>query len=233
MMMLIEALTLAAFLAGARCEGEVRRELERLGARVDAIYPLAPDPLAARAALLPTAALGVWVRVTVDPKSEPMLERVTATLVERFRFGETCKLLDDGRSEHPIEKNAWSDAALAEILGGGGAGVILLWSPHMPLSIDAYGHVEALSREMGLDFIAMLHPEADPSYARSVALTRGIPSSALRPLGGIELAFRGMTTHAPSFQVFAAGRLKGPVVPGYRDRAALRLAIERALGGGY
>jgi hypothetical protein len=103
----------------------------------------------------------------------------------------------------------------------------------MPLSVDAYGVLEALSREMGLELVAVLHPDADPSYARSIAAERGIPPSALRVLGGIDLAFRGMTRHAPSFQVFARGRLAGPVLPGYKDREALRLAIERALAGGY
>jgi hypothetical protein len=165
----------------------------------------------------------------VDPGGEPFLERFTDALVERRRFGETCEAIDDGAKERPAELNAWNDAALREKLSAGGAGVILLWSPHMPLSVDAYGVLEALTREMDLDFVAVLHPDADPSYARSVAVERGIPASALRPLGGIELAFRGITTHAPSLQVFAAGRLAGPIVRGYRDGPALRAAIERAL----
>jgi hypothetical protein len=227
---MVKGLTLAAFLAGARCQDEVVQELDRLGARAESMAALAPDPLGARAALVPTRTLGVWVRVTVDPGGQPFLERVTAALVERRRFGESCGPIDDGAKERPAEIGTWNDAALREKLSAGGAGVILLWSPHMPLSVDAYEALEALTREMSLDFIAVLHPDADPSYAQSVALERGIPSSALRPLGGIELAFRGITRHAPSLQVFAAGRLAGAVVPGYRDRASLRAAIERALG---
>ncbi len=222
-------LSLGTLLSGARCENEVLRELDRFRGRADAIVPIAPHTTGARAALLPTDSLGVWIRVTVDASGEPLVEWVTEALVERRRFGETCRPVDGGREGLPIDANAWSDTSLAETLATGGAGVILLWSPHMPLSVDAFGLLEALTGEMGISLVAILHPGADPSYARSVALERGMRPSALRPLGGIELAFRGMTTHAPSILVFARGRFAGPVLPGYRDRAGFKVAIERAL----
>jgi hypothetical protein len=226
----MHVLTLAALLAGARCEKEVQRELETWGARVDAVFPSASDPTGVRAALLPTRALGVWVRLTVDPRGETLVERITAALVEGRRFGPGCEAIEVGREERSIAADAWTDAALTERHNEGDTGVVLLWSPHMPLSIDAYAVLEALTREMGLDLVPMLDPASDPAYARAVALERGMPASALRPLGGIELTFRGITTHAPSVQVFTQGRLAGPVVPGYRDRAGFRLSIERALG---
>jgi hypothetical protein len=225
----MHALTLAALLTGARCEKEVRRELETWGARLDAVFPSASDPTGVRAALLPTQALGVWVRLAVDMRGEPLVERVTAALVEGRSYGPRCEAVSLGVQERPIAEDAWTDAALAERLGRSDTGVILLWSPHMPLSVDAFDVLEALTRELGIDLVAILDPASDPSYAREVARERGIPSESLRPLGGIELAFRGMTTHAPSVQVFAGGRLAGPVVPGYRDRPGYRLSIERAL----
>ena len=73
------------------------------------------------------------------------------------------------------------------------------------------------------------NPSADRDYAARVIAERGLPSDAARPLGGIELAFRGMTTHTPSLQVFAGGRLVGPVLFGYRSAAALRIALEDTL----
>jgi len=227
----MHVLTLAALLAGARCESEVRRELDVWGARGDAVIPSAGDPTGARAALLPTQTLGVWVRLTVDPRGEALVERVTAALIEGLRFGPNCEAVDAGRNERPVAQDAWTDAALAERLRQGDTGVILLWSPHMPLSVDAYGVLQALTQDMGIGLVAILDPAADTAYARSVALERGMPSATLRPLGGIELAFRGMTTHAPSLQMFAGGRFAGPMLPGYRDGAGFRLSIERALGG--
>ncbi len=226
----MQALTIAALLTGARCEVAILRALETSGARVDAIVPSAPDPTGARVGLLPTGALGFWVRLTVDPEGEVLVERVSARAVESLRFGPRCEPVNGERRERPIREDGWTDAALAETIERGDVGAILLWSPHMPLSVDAYGVLETLTLEMGIALVPILDPSADPAYAGAVAHERGIPSSALRPLSGIELAFRGMTTHAPSLQVFARGRLVGPVVPGYRDREGFRLAIERALG---
>jgi hypothetical protein len=224
------AIPLAAILAGARCEEEVRGKLDLWGARTDAVYPGASDPTGARTVLLPTRTLGVWVRLTVDPRGEARVERVTEALVEGRWFGRGCETMDAGREERTIAVGPWTDAALSERLREGDRGVILLWSPHMPLSVDAYPVLQALTREMGIGFVPMLDPTSNAAYARTVALERGMPAEALRPLGGVELAFRGMTTHAPSLQVFKGGQLQGPVVPGYRDRAGYRLSIERWLG---
>lgn len=197
---------------------------------MDTLFPGAPDPTGARIALLGTDALGVWVRLTVDAEGRVALERMTARLEEERTFGPGCETIDAGRREHADAADGFTDDALAERLSRGDTGVILLWSPHMPLSVDAYAVLDALTREMGIALVAILDPAADAAYARSVALERAMPASSLLPLSGIELAFRGMATHAPSIQAFAGGRLEGPVVPGYRDPAGFRLAIERALG---
>jgi hypothetical protein len=94
-----------------------------------------------------------------------LLERVTASLVEGRRFGSECDALSVGRAEQPAAEDAWTDAALAERLRRRDTGVILLWSPHMPLSVDAYDVLLALTRETGIDLVAILDPASDPSYA--------------------------------------------------------------------
>jgi hypothetical protein len=88
-----------------------------------------------------------------------------------------------------------------------------------------------VARDLGLVVVPLLDPAADREYADRVARERGLDWQSTRPLGGVELAFRGMTTHTPSLQVFAGGELQGPVLFGYRNAAALRLALEGALGG--
>jgi hypothetical protein len=229
-MTLLQAMTVAGLLAGTPCEEAIRRELQGWGAREDVVFAGAPDPTGTLGALLPTETLGIWVRLEVDPHGEALVERITAARIESRRFGPDCVAVDIGRRELTIATDGWTDAELAERLRKGDTGVILLWSPHLPLSVDAYDLLLGLTREMGIELVVALHPEADAAYARSVALARGMPSSVLRPLAGIELVFRGMTTHAPSVQAFAGGRFLGPVLPGYRDREGFRLSIERALG---
>jgi hypothetical protein len=124
---------------------------------------------------------------------------------------------------------AVSDAEFITRVARGGRGVVLLWSPHMPLSVDQHAVLSRVARDLGLAVLPVLDPSADAGYADRVVRERGVPPEATRPLGGIELVFRGMTTHTPALQVFADGALRGPVLYGYRNDEALRLALQQVL----
>jgi len=215
-------------LSGARCADAARDQLREWSAALDRAIAEPPDPLGDRAARVPTGALGVWVRLTMDPAGEVMLERVTAADLESRRFGPSCEPILS-RATRPVVEGVFTDRDLAARLAQGDTGVILVWSPHMPLSVDQYGVLAAVTKELGLSLVTVLDPGADVDYARRVAAERQLPSSATQPIGGIELAFRGVTTHAPSVQVFAGGTLNGRVLYGYRSHDAARLAITEVL----
>jgi hypothetical protein len=213
-----------------RCRAAVQDALNEWRARSDVIYADAPEADGTRTLRAPTDTVGTWVTLALPPSGNVSVHRVTASVVERRRFDSDCNVAIS-RVERAVNPGAWTDADLAARLGRGDAGVILLWSPHMPLSIDMHAELVAVTRDLGLSLVTLLDPGADATYAASAARERALPESALRPLGGIELAFRGLTVHAPSLQVFMKGRLVGPVLPGYRDGPTLRLAIERVLSG--
>jgi hypothetical protein len=219
-----------ALLAGSACREEALDTLASWSARLDQGLAEPPGPTGARGIRMPTATIGVWARLTVEPGGAATLERVTAGGVDIRRFGPSCRAEMDRREAGlTVHDRAFTDEALAARLAEGDAGVILLWSPHMPLSVDEHAELQAAAAGLKLSVAAVLDPAADPDYARRVARERGLPDSVLQPLASVELAFRGMTTHAPSVQVFAEGRLVGPVLYGYRDRATARLAIEAVL----
>lgn len=219
-----------AALDDGRCADAAWRQLQSWGVIADRALADPPAPDGTRGGRMPTSALGVWVQVAVSPAGEVWLERVSASVRESRRFGPACEPLAASESAlaQPREPG-FTDDALASRLARGDAGVILVWSPHMPLSVDQYDVLASVTRDMGLAFVAVLDPVADAGYARRVARERGLPEAALQPLDGIELAFRGMTTHAPSVQVFADGRLVGPVLYGYRAADTARLAIRGVL----
>jgi hypothetical protein len=215
-------------LAGARCGPEARMQLREWSALVD--YPILEPtgPTGDRSMRMPTGTLGLWVRLTVQPAGEVSLQRVSEQEVLTLSFGSTCESSIARAGRLPIQ-GAFSDRDLAARVAQGDPGVILVWSPHMPLSVDQYGVLAAVTTELGISLVVVLDVGADVDYARRVAVERLLPSSAARPIGGVELAFRGLTTHAPSLQVFADGKLKGRVLYGYRGHAAARLAIEEVL----
>jgi len=221
-----------ASLAGARCADATRRQIESWGGAIGRSLADPPAPDGTRGWRMPTATLGVWVQFSVSPSGDVWLERVSASRRESRRFGSRCEALAGPEAVGgEARENGFTDEELASRLARGDAGVILVWSPHMPLSVDQYDVLASVTRELGLALVAVLDPEADPAYGRRVARERGLPDAVLQPLDGIELAFRGMTTHAPSVQVFADGRLVGPVLYGYRAAETARLAIRGVLTG--
>ncbi|MCC7033931.1 MAG: hypothetical protein IT179_14000 [Acidobacteria bacterium] len=218
-----------AMLDGARCADAARRQLAAWDANLDSALADPPGPEGTRGVRAPTGTLGVWVQVLVEPGGAVSLARVSATGRERFELGSACEARTTSERVPAGAGVGLTDDALASRLARGDAGVILVWSPHMPLSVDQYSVLAEVTREMGLALVAVLDPAADAAYAQRVAGERGLPEAALQPLGGIELAFRGMTTHAPSVQAFSGGRLVGPVLYGYRAADTARLAIRGVL----
>ena len=220
---------LDALLAGARCQATIRGQLEDWDGQLGAAIAEPAMPTGLRSVRLPTGAMGIWLRATEERPGELFIERITATRLERLHFGEGCGASESAVALPPVAARTFSDSELIMRVARTDRGVVLLWSPHMPLSVDQHAVLADVARELGLVVVPVLDPAADRAYADRVALERGLSPESTRPLAGVELAFRGMTTHTPSLQVFAAGELAGPVLYGYRNAAALRLALETTL----
>jgi hypothetical protein len=224
-------LSAEALIVSGRCSATIRRQLDEWDARLDAAFPEPVGPTGLRSVHAPTGAIGIWVRVAEEEPGGLLLERITSTRMERRRFTEACAATDSAVAIPRAAPDAFTDGELITRVARADRGVVLLWSPHMPLSVDQHAVLAEVARELGMVVIAVLDPSADPGYAARVAGERRLPPDATLPLGGVELAFRGMTTHTPSLQLFAGGRLIGPVLYGYRSATALRAAIEQTLAG--
>lgn len=216
-------------LTGDRCEPAVRTQLAHWDAQLaKAVFEPAP-PTGGRSARMPTRVIGLWVRMVEEGPRQVALERITSTRVERLRFDEACAVSELAVASPPPPQGAFGDSDLITRIAREDRGVVLLWSPHMPLSVDQHAVLARVAPDLSLTVISLLDPAADPDYAARVSRERGLPAEATRPLGGVELALRGMTTHTPSLQVFAGGRLIGPVLYGYRSEAPLRAALTALL----
>ena len=176
---------------------------------------------------LPTDRLGVWVTVTTTPSAPPVLSRIAADLQLRIRFDRGCEPRRETIAG-PRPSSAlpvFDDSDLSALVASGDPGVILVWSPHMPLSVDAYPEMVRAAAALDLPLTVLLDPLADVDYARDVARTAAMPPMTLRSFHSVELAFRNATLHAPSVLVYAGGRMRGLAIPGYRDSAGYRSVV--------
>jgi hypothetical protein len=221
---------LDALLTGSRCEAAIREQIGQWDGRLGAAITEPALPTGLRSVRMSTGAIGIWLRVVEQGPGELSLERITSTRIERRRFDDGCAVAELAVATPGVPPGSFGDSDLIVRVARSDRGVILLWSPHMPLSVDQHAVLASVAGGLGLAVEALLDPQADVGYAARVARERNLPAAALRRLGGIELALRGMTTHTPSLQVFAGGELVGPVLYGYRNAEALRSALEKTLG---
>jgi hypothetical protein len=215
-----------ALLSEARCEPVLLRQLAEWHADLPSALLDAPGPTGLRSVRVPTGTLGLWVRLVETLKGEVAIERLTATRTERLGFDVECVPVEYAVAARVPPAGAFTDSDLITQVARGGRGVVLLWSPHMPLSVDQHAVLATVAETLALDVIPVLDPAADADYAARVVRERGLSALAATPLGGIELVMRGMSTHVPSLQIYAGGKLVGPVLFGYRSEAALRAALE-------
>jgi len=212
----------------SRCQAAVEERLADWGAGAER-YRDIDGAFGARESRIATGTLGTWVLLHEPPDGAPSLVRVEESGTTRVSFDAGCHESSSFEPRPPAPGLAFTDRDLRALVASTPRGVLFVWSPHMPLSVDAYRTVSELARRMGLSFTALRDPMSDAAYAASVAREAGMPPSALRSFASVELSFRQATLHAPALLVFAHGRFSGMAVPGYREAAALEAAISERL----
>jgi hypothetical protein len=192
---------------------------------------LAQPPMTPGATLRhwPTPIVGVWLVEDAAP-DHASLTRVDAGALTRMTWAADCTATTTTRPRQSAPPPSFNDADLTAVLASGARGVLYLWSPHMPLSVDGYAAVATAARARGLNVEPLLDPAADRAFAATAAAAHGLPASAVRVADAVELQFRELALHAPSAAVFAGGQLVGPVLRGYRTADEYSAFISRVLG---
>jgi hypothetical protein len=175
-----------------------------------------------------TAATGVWL-VEQTSATATTLTRVAADGLDRIEWADGCVPARRAEPRAPAAPPAFTDTDLAALVASGASGVIYLWSPHLPLSVDGYTHVAAAADRRGLRVEPLLAADADRRFAAEAITSGRLPVTALRAADAVELEFRGLALHAPAVQVFAGGALRGAVLPGYKTADEYAAFFSRVL----
>lgn len=128
------------------------------------------------------------------------------------------------------DSGPFNDAALDQLRITNQRFVLCIWSPHMPLSIDAVKELTRAGHILGVAVYPILDARSDPAYARSAATGAGLPDGSLRTAESAELARIGVFQHAPTIVGFVNGRQVAPPRPGYLDAASYEFILRRWFG---
>lgn len=161
----------------------------------------------------PSATLGTWIVELTGPQRDE-LAKVTPSDITRIVFDAHCQPATHVAPREGAMGRRFNDHDLAARVRSGGRGVVYLWSPHMPLSVDAIAAMTLAAGSHGLAIDLVLDPAADRAFAARIARERALPHDALRVADSVELSFRDALVHAPTVLVYASGAIAGSVYPG-------------------
>ncbi len=179
------------------------------------VAPPRPQPAASGAVIRhwPTHRQGEWVAEVRDGDTV-RVARVTPAAVTTVTWSAACKPMSSERPRPAAAAPRFSDDDLARAMTASTRGVVYMWSPHMPLSVDAYRAIVTAASARGVAVHAVLDPGADRAFAAAERARGGLPPEAVRVADSVELLFRDVLVHAPAVQAWARGRLVGSAFPG-------------------
>ena len=213
--------------AAGRCQTAVDRQLRQWGV----VAPPRLQPGTADGGMVrhwPTAAPGTWV-VELGQVDGISLVKTAPARLTRVEWSASCVASATVRDRPRLPAPRFDDDDLQRLLDAPGRGVIYLWSPHMPLSIDGFRSLRAAADARGLAVHAVLDPAADRAFAATSLIAAGLSAEALRVADSVELLFRDVVLHAPSIQVYGGGRMVGSAFPGYHSAEEYGVFLDRVL----
>lgn len=126
-----------------------------------------------------------------------------------------------------VATTAFDDAELERLLRAEARVAVCIWSPHMPLSVEAVTHIQAAGRSIGVHVVAVLDPRADTGYAVLTASDAKLPRSVLRRALATMLQSANAFQHAPTVVTFANGRQTGTPIVGFMDAAGYEYRLRQ------
>lgn len=199
-------------------------EIEAIEIRWNAVGPwrlLSPYPVRRYAS--PTESIGVWLeRWSADEVTELRRVSVHETLVATFNEDE-CRpktYIIRRRYDPAVMRASFSDEMLRSVVRSNSAGIIYVWSPGMPLSVDGLKEARAAAEAMDIAFTAVV---AD---ADGVPLNGSrLKADGTRPMESLELVYRGGTLHYPAVVLYRGGTMLDGVIPGFKTRDTYKALV--------
>jgi hypothetical protein len=185
--------------------------------------------------LSPTEVLGRWIRLETLPHRKLRVSLLTDRTTESVEFSQSSSFKrapsSSGKAGAPScgetktkitrkirAAGGFEDSDLIKTVGAQKSGLIYVWSPHMPLSVEGFTAAQAAAQAAKVAFVPLLDAEADQEFALKTAREQKFPESALRRQESMELHFRGMAAHFPSAVAFTDGKIQGAVIAGLESK---------------
>lgn len=177
-----------------------------------------------------TRVLSRWIRIERSREFE-IFKRQTPYDEMIVSFDRNCqgKMSVRKISNYQIA-DGFNDFALAELLSKNPKGLILSWSPHMNLSVEAIKNAQASAKSKKLPLTILLDPYADVKKAKALLQKKGLEMIEIKKISSFELINRNVLLHFPNLVMYKNGEITGPLVPGLLQSDDFTFLVSKYLG---
>ncbi len=128
-------------------------------------------------------------------------------------------------------KGFFSDKDLFETLKSNQWGVIFVWSPNMPLSLEAIQNLKAAMKETNGKLTILADGKTSIEAIEALVKTGQVQPSEIRQVSSSELYAHNMTLHYPIAFIYKNGLLSNRTYIGHKRTEMYKLWISTALAG--
>lgn len=171
----------------------------------------------------PTTLTGKWVSFKVINSNNVLLRLLSRDKTITARFDGNCK--SQARVQiHQMGNSGFNDGDLKMILDKNKDGLIYVWSPGMPLSIEGIQEIQEVAKRLHLTLTFVHDAKADFKEVQSQISRLKIES---RKLNSLELLLRGAEQHYPGLFIYKDSVLVDEVKYGFEEDNLYQGYIQR------
>lgn len=206
-------------LEGRRCRLEAERVLDRW--EPERLWKKFLSPNSEIVHRTPTRKIGTWIEMKLLKDGGLEAIRLSPTSSTKIiwepkhcapKLASALIRRDQGRL-----KDTFDDSYFEAVAAANPAGILYVWSPHMPYSLKGWEPLQRAARKTGVPVFAVLDPHASALLLSEMPSEFNSLKASSRRLEAWELIQRGVGQHYPTTVLFSRGRVVGPVYPGVKS----------------
>lgn len=166
----------------------------------------------------PSNAIGSWIQIEKTREGKLHARKLSPSIMlEALWLQNNClPAIAPTPLSRKIVANEFNDMHLKKLVDEKKTGIIYLWSPQMPLSIQGVNNIIKATKQQQLNLTVLLDSNADLAQAKKMQEENKWPTSFLARANSLELEMRNAFIHFPNLLFYSHQKMQMEIAPGLK-----------------
>jgi hypothetical protein len=182
----------------------------------------------------PTRRIGVWVEARFASDHSVRAIRIQADFSEEiiWRKNRAIEISNEVTRAEPSTKRDFTDTDLEQLVSSGKFGLIYVWGPRFPLSIETFSAFQSAATDARVPLTVLLSGESALIEARKKLSRLGESATPIRQAASFDLIRRGVEAHLPILFAYSGKRMHFRNLRGWREKSEVARWIAEEIATG-